>query len=203
MRFVDISTDTKNAYALDKNEKCVFYMLNRSGELTFELSGTGAKAHIFAFFMGQGDDQATLRITQRHLAPDTVSSALVKSVLSDGSSFTYEGLIRIAKQARRSDASQESRSLLLSRNARAFAKPALEILADDVRCRHAATTSSLDKEQLFFAASRGLSEEQAKRLLVDGFLNEAIEKMERIMNTELGIKKKFKTNLSQFMIHNS
>lgn len=180
MKFINITNDTQSTYRLEKGERCVFFMQNRSGELTFELAGTGAEAHVFAFFFGRGNDQATLRITQKHSAPDTVSSALVKSALSDKAEFTYEGLIRIEKSAHGADASQESRALLLSPQARAFAKPALEILADDVSCRHAATTSPLNPEALFFAASRGLSPEQARELLVQGFFNDALEKMENL-----------------------
>lgn len=185
MQFIDISQDPKNTYLLGKNEKVVFFMFNRSGDITFELAGEGAEAHIFAFFIGKNDDAATLSITQRHLAPKTVSHALIKSALSDAAAFSHEGLVRIERQADLSDASQESRALLLSPEARASSKPALEILADDVRCRHAAAASSLDPEQLFFAQSRGLSQAQAADLLVNGFFKDALQKMELLgANTE-------------------
>lgn len=177
MIFHDITTDTKDIYRLEENEKFVFFLHNRSGDLTFELAGAGAEAHIFACFVGKNQDKQTLRITQHHLAPHTLSSALVKSALSDESEFTYEGLIRIEPAGQGGDASQESRSLLLSKNAKAFSKPALEILADDVRCRHAATVSPLNSEQLFFAQSRGLSPRQSKELLVEGFFKRAFDKM--------------------------
>jgi Fe-S cluster assembly protein SufD len=177
MRFEDISTEKQTTYRLGANEKAVFFMLNRSGNLVFELAGTGAEAHIFALFTGKGADKAGLAITQRHLAPKTVSHALIKSALSDQSSFTYDGLIRIEKKALLSDASQECRSLLLSPDASASSRPSLEILNDDVSCRHAATASSVDAEQLFFAQSRGLSKAQATELLVQGFFNDVLNKM--------------------------
>ncbi|OGI14518.1 MAG: hypothetical protein A3E38_01885 [Candidatus Moranbacteria bacterium RIFCSPHIGHO2_12_FULL_54_9] len=177
MIFKDITTDTENTYTLKENERCLFFMLNRSGEIRFELAGSGAEAHIFAFFIGKGADAATLKTSQIHSAPRTLSQALIKSVLFDAAVFTYDGLIHIEKNAPQTDASQESRALLLSPRAQAFAKPTLEILANDVKCRHAATVSPLDAEQLFFAQSRGLSHQQAEQLLIRGFFKDALEKM--------------------------
>jgi|SRR6185369_13192312 len=179
MHYKDITTDTETTYTLSSQEKTVYYMLNRSGNISFELSGEGAEAHIFAFFIGKGADSSKLNIIQKHSAPRTTSSALVKSILMDDSEFTYEGLIRITKDGNQADASQESRSLLLSENATAFTKPALEILADDVKCRHAATVSPISEEALFFAKSRGLSENQATELLLTGFMNDAMNAMKK------------------------
>lgn len=179
MHYQDISTDTKTLYRLEANEQTVFFMLNRSGRITIELAGPGAAAHVFALYAGSQDSKQSLDLTQRHLAPDTVSSALVKAALAEHASFDYDGAIVIAPDAHRSDASQESRSLLLSPMARAKARPALEILAHDVACRHAATTSPLGNEALFFAASRGLSASAAKDLLVHGFFRDAIGRMEK------------------------
>lgn len=180
MHYHDISNDTKTLYQLNTNEEGVFFMLNRSGEITFELAGPGATAHVFSFTIGNGESKQTLTLTQKHLAPDTVSSAVVKGALSGQATFTYDGVISIAKDAHRSDASQESRTLLLSKEARAYARPALEILAHDVKCHHAATTSPLNEEALFFAKSRGLSEVVARSLLVQGFFQEALEQMGKL-----------------------
>lgn len=179
MRYQDISTDTKTLYRLEADEQAVFFMLNRTGHITIELAGPGAAAHVFALYAGRHDSKQSLNLTQRHLAPDTVSSALVKAALADQSSFAYDGAIAIDAAAHRSDASQESRALLLSPSARAQARPALEILAHDVACRHAATTSPLNAEALYFAASRGLSASAAEDLLVRGFFRDAIERMEK------------------------
>lgn len=178
MKFIDITTDTQTTYRLAQNEKAVFFMLNRSGNITFELAGENAEAHIFAFFIGKNETEANLNLIQKHLVRSTVSHALIKSALYDKAIFTYEGLIRIERNAPLSDASQECRTLLLSPEATASAKPALEILTDDVRCRHAATASSPDLEQLFFMESRGLSETQATELLVAGFFKDALEKIQ-------------------------
>lgn len=155
-------------------------MLNRSGDITIELAEPGATAHIFALYTGAGEMKQTLRLAQEHLAPDTVSSALVKTALDGKSSFHYDGTIRINRDAHRSDASQESRALLLSPEARAHARPALEIFAHDVKCHHAATTAPVSDEALFFAMSRGLSKDAARQLLVSGFFQEALERMEML-----------------------
>lgn len=180
MIFRDISIEKQTLYTLTANEKVVFFMLNRSGDIVFELTGENAEAHIFAFYIGKNDESLSLNLTQKHLAPHTVSQALIKSALYDKAAFTYDGLIRIEQHATLSDASQECRTLLLSPEATSSAKPALEILTDDVRCRHAATASSPNEDQLFFMESRGLSKKQATELLVSGFLKDAREKMQAL-----------------------
>lgn len=189
MDYTDISTEEKSFYTLKENEKKVFFLFNRGGEITFELSASGAEAHIFAFFVGKQAFSEKLHIIQKHSAQRTTSSLLVKSVLFDDAEFSYEGLIHITKEGEQADASQESRSLLLSPEAKAFTKPALEILANDVRCRHAATVSPLNKESLFFAQTRGLSEKQARKLLLFGFFNEAFDAMKKL-GTETSVLEK-------------
>ncbi len=183
MRFLDISTDTNNTYRLKKNEKAVFFLLNRFGSITFELIDIGAEAHIFALFTGKNTEQKTLSLVQKHSAPNTVSHAIIKTALFDKATFSSEGLIKIEKKAAGSDASYECRALLLSPFAQASAKPTLEILTNNVKCHHAAAIASFDPKQLFFAQSRGLSKKQAQQLLVDGFFNETLEKMEELKIT--------------------
>lgn len=184
MTFQDISTDTKTTYRLKEKEQGVFFMLNRSGDITFELTGEGASAYVFAFFIGKKDDNGSLNISQQHLAPRTLSRVLVKSVLHDASAFAYRGTLHIASNATLSDASQENRNLLLSREAKAFSEPALEILTSDVRCHHAATTSPLNAEQLFAIEARGLSPTQAKKLLIDGFLQSSLDTMSELISSQ-------------------
>ena len=182
--FLDITDDTKQTYRLKENEQAVFFMLNRSGTLTFELSGNGATAHVFAFFIGTKQEEGALVISQQHLAPRTTSRVLVKSVLHDESRFSYRGTLHIAPTAALSDASQENRNLLLSPLAKAFSEPSLEILTDDVRCRHAATTSSLNQEALFFAQARGLTPLAAQTLLIDGFLFSSAETLGSLVSSQ-------------------
>ena len=176
----DISTETESLYTLAENEKAVFFLLNRSGDITFDLSGPGSAAHIFAFFLGKDTDKETLRITQKHSARNTTSHASVKTALFGQSEFTYEGMIHIEKSGRGSKASQEGRALLASPDTKAFFRPSLEILPEDVECRHAATVSPLNQEAIYFLKSRGLTEQQAKRILIEGFFKYDIEKIESL-----------------------
>lgn len=182
MRFIDITADTKTTYRLAAGEKAVFFMHNREGDIAFELAGPGVEARIFAVMTGTDNAHWSLRIEERHLAPDTVSSAVVRNVLDDNAALSYEGAVRIERGAVRSDAVQDIRSLLLSSGASVSAEPALEILENDVRCRHSATASPVNQEQLFFARSRGLSEQAARQILVDGFLDEVLHGMRHYSN---------------------
>lgn len=180
MQFKDISQEKKTLYTLKENEKCVFFLFNRSGEITFKLAGINAEVHIFAFFIGKGVEKYSLQIIQNHRAPKTTSHTLIKSIVSDEAICAYEGTISIDKQSSKSDASQESRAILLSSDALVSMKPTLEILANDVICNHKATASPLNKETLFFAEARGLSCVQAEKLLLSGFWNDALEKIEAL-----------------------
>lgn len=182
MQFKDITNDTQTTYRLAANEQVVFFMHNRGGDITFELTGPQAEAHVFAFFIGTGKEECHLNISQKHLATATTSRVLVKSILTDQSVFSYRGTLHIAKQTSLSDASQENRNLLLSSHAKAFSEPALEILTNDVRCHHAATTSPLSPEQLFALMARGLSQKQAKELLVTGFLSSSLDTLGNLVS---------------------
>ncbi len=180
MQFTDISNDTKTLYRLNKDEARAFFLFNRSADLTFELLDENARAFIFAFFIGKERDSYTLNIVQNHRGPATVSQAIVKSAMSGEAKMEYQGTIRIGKKAAKSDASQESRGLLLSPTAEITTKPNLEIIAHDVKCHHAATVSPVNTDHLFYAKSRGLAEKDAKTMLVTGFFAEAFEKMEKL-----------------------
>lgn len=184
MKYLDISQDNKTTYVLKENEKCVFFIFNRSGEVSFDLTGIGAEAHIFSFFIGKDTDKHTLHIKQNHFAPKTVSHMLIKSIASDEALCTYEGTIFIDKNAIGSDASQESRALLLSPDALVSMKPSLEILADDVKCHHRATASPLNAEALFFAKTRGLSPAQAKKLLITGFIKSSLDEIKKLVSSD-------------------
>ena len=115
---------------------------------------------------------------QEHAAPDTTSDLAFRGILADRSSAVWRGMIQVDKGAQRTDAFQESRNLLLSKRAHADAIPGLEILADDVRCTHAAAIAQIDRDQLFYLRSHGLPEADAQRLVVEGFLQALVERFE-------------------------
>jgi Fe-S cluster assembly protein SufD len=92
-----------------------------------------------------------------------------------GAHAVFQGRIRVAPDAQKTDAQQISRSLLLSSTAAADTKPGLEILADDVKCSHGATIGDLDEEALFYLRARGVDETEARKMLVNAFIGELIE----------------------------
>jgi len=116
-----------------------------------------------------------LKTNVNHKHQNCKSSQLVKSVLLDKSNGTYQGKIYVDQDAQKTNGYQLSKALLLSENSAFNSKPELEIYADDVKCSHGSTIGNIDQNSIFYLMSRGLSKEQAKKMLVEGFLNETIE----------------------------
>jgi Fe-S cluster assembly protein SufD len=141
-----------------------------------KLAGRGSSARVTGAYAGNGRQHLDYDTTQEHAAEDTTSDLAFRGVLAENATAVWRGMIRVDPGAQRTDAFQESRNLLLSSNAHADAIPGLEIEADDVRCTHAAAVAQVDADQLFYLRSRGLSEEEAKRLVVEGFLQELVER---------------------------
>jgi len=112
-----------------------------------------------------------------HLAENTKSYQLIKSVLNDNAKGVYQGKIYVDSKAQKTNGYQLSKALLLSENTEFDGKPELEIYADDVKCSHGATSGSLDEDAIFYLMSRGLSNQQSKELLINGFLLDAVEKI--------------------------
>jgi Fe-S cluster assembly protein SufD len=135
-----------------------------------ELRGRGAHAKVTGAYAGRSRQHLDFDTTQEHAAPNTTSDLAFRGVLGGRSTAVWRGMIKVDPGAQQTDAFQESRNLLLSPRAHADAIPGLEILANDVRCTHAAAIAQVDKEQLFYLMSRGLPREQATRLVIDGFL---------------------------------
>ena len=124
-----------------------------------------------------------LKTNINHKHQHCKSSQLVKSILLDKSNGTYQGKIYVDKDAQKTNGYQLSKALVLSENSAFNSKPELEIYADDVKCSHGSSTGNIDQNSIFYLMSRGLSKEQANKMLVEGFLNEAIETI-----TDLNIK---------------
>jgi len=131
-----------------------------------------------------GDQHHELKTNVNHKYENCKSSQLIKSVLLDKSSGTYQGKIYVDKSAQKTNGYQLSKALVLSENSEFNSKPELEIYADDVKCSHGSTTGNIDENSIFYLMSRGLTKEQANKMIVEGFLNEVIETI-----TELNIKK--------------
>ena len=141
-----------------------------------KLAGQGSSAKVTGAYAGLGTQHLDYDTTQEHAAPNTVSDLAFRGVLSDSATSVWRGMIRVDRDAQHTDAFQESRNLLLSDRAHADSIPGLEIEADDVRCTHAAAIAQVDAEQLFYLQSRGLNEADSKRLVIDGFLQELVNR---------------------------
>jgi Fe-S cluster assembly protein SufD len=141
-----------------------------------QLRGPGASAKVTGAYAGRGRQHLDFDTTQEHAAPNTTSDLAFRGVLGGRSSAVWRGMIKVDPGAQGTDAFQESRNLLLSKRAHADAIPGLEIEANDVRCTHAAAISQIDREQLFYLMSHGLTREQATRLVIDGFLQALVQR---------------------------
>jgi Fe-S cluster assembly protein SufD len=141
-----------------------------------QLAGPGASAKVTGAYAGRGRQHLDFDTTQEHAAPNTTSDLAFRGVLNGRSTAVWRGMIKVDPGAQQTDAFQESRNLLLSKRAHADAIPGLEILANDVRCTHAAAIAQIDRDQLFYLMSHGLPREQATRLVIDGFLQALVER---------------------------
>jgi len=142
-----------------------------------KLAGQGSEARVTGGYAGGPGQHLDYDTTQEHAAPNTNSDLAFRGVLAKGSTAVWRGMIKVDPGAQQTDAFQDSRNLLLSPEAHADAIPGLEILADDVRCTHAAAIAQVDKEQLFYLTSRGLDEAAAKTLVIEGFLESLVERL--------------------------
>ena len=118
-----------------------------------------------------------IKTNVNHLAENTKSYQLIKSVLNGNAKGIYQGKIYVDSKAQKTNGYQLSKALLLSENTEFDGKPELEIYADDVKCSHGATSGNLDEDAIFYLMSRGLSNQQSKKLLINGFLLDAVEKI--------------------------
>ena len=142
-----------------------------------KLDGRGSSAKVTGAYVGAGRQHLDYDTTQEHAAPNTTSDLAFRGVLAGRATAVWRGMIRVDPGAQQTDAFQESRNLLLSKRAHADAIPGLEIEANDVRCTHAAAVAQVDREQLHYLRAHGLPEPTAQRLIIDGFLQELVERV--------------------------
>ena len=142
-----------------------------------DLLEPGAKVRWTGFSFLEDSQQANLSSSQNHRARDTVSNFLYKQALTESSRSIWRGMVRVDPGAAGADGYQASRTLMLSDQAKAESVPGLEILADDVHCSHGVSVGELDAEELFYLRTRGISPEDSKRLLIDGFFEPVLEKI--------------------------
>jgi Fe-S cluster assembly protein SufD len=142
------------------------------------LVGPGAHSEMLALTVAHGSQEFDQRTLQSHQAPRTGSNLLYKNALLDQARTIFSGLIIVDPDAQKTDAYQSNRNLMLSDEAEANSLPGLEIQANDVRCTHGATSGHVDAEQMFYLESRGIPAVVARELLIFGFFEEVLQKLE-------------------------
>lgn len=148
------------------------------GESLSRLTGEGARSIMLSLNPLDGGREIDQRTLQDHAAPGAFSDLLYHNTLDDKARSIFSGLIRVGEGAHRTDAYQKVRNLLLSDDAEANSMPGLEILADDVRCSHGATSAEISGDELFYMRARGIPAAAARRLIVMGFFNSLLERLE-------------------------
>ena len=162
-------------------------------EINCDLQGQHSSAFVNGIFDLDDENHHEIKSNINHLVENTKSYQLVKSVLEKKSKAVYQGKIFVSSEAQKTDGYQLSNAILLSENSEFNAKPELEIYADDVKCSHGSSSGSLDENSIFYLMSRGLNYKEAKKLLINGFLLDVIEKItdeeiKNLIKNLLGVK---------------
>jgi Fe-S cluster assembly protein SufD len=173
-----------NATRVERDASAMSLNLHLGGSYSrFEslsrLVGEGARSDLLAVAVAHEKQEFDARTLQDHVSPHTASDLLYKNALTDRARTTFGGLIRVEPHAHFTDAYQKVRNLLLSDDAEANSMPGLEILADNVRCTHGATSGQIDEDELFYLRTRGIPIKTAQRLIATGFLTEVIQRLDQ------------------------
>ncbi|PCJ96356.1 MAG: Fe-S cluster assembly protein SufD [Zetaproteobacteria bacterium] len=167
------------------------FSLNIGGKLTRHdihviLNGSNIDCSLNGVNLLKDKQHGDTTILMEHIAPHCLSNQFYRTILDDESRGVFQGKVHVHKDAQKTDGYQLSNTLLLSPKCEMDTKPELEIYADDVKCSHGATTGQLDEEPLFYLRSRGLSEAQARILLVQAFVDAVVDKiLDETLRTEL------------------
>ena len=171
------------AVSVGKGATYTSFALSVGGELTREESDVrftaeGGRVRLFGAYLGRGRQHMdhTTRVWHDH--PGCTTEELFKGALDGHAHGVFQGLIRVAPHAVRTDAQQKNTNLLLSDRAVADTKPELEILADDVKCSHGATVGDLDEDEIFYLRARGLTADDSRRLLLAGYLEDLTARLD-------------------------
>jgi Fe-S cluster assembly protein SufD len=162
-------------------------------EINCNLKGEHSSAFVNGIFSLDKNKHHEIRTIVNHLTENTKSYQLIKSVLEDSSKAAYQGKIFVNSIAQKTDGYQLSKAILLNKDSEFNAKPELEIYADDVKCSHGSASGSLNENSIFYLMSRGLNYNQARELLINGFLLDVVEKItdseiKNLIKNMIGIK---------------
>ena len=179
---------------LKKGASCDNYLLStglKFNKLDMEIDHNeeNSRSSIFSALNLLGLEHQEIKTRINHNAPNCQSYQKVKNVLNDQSKGVYQGKIFVKSIAQKTDAYQLSKALILNDKSEFDAKPELEIYADDVKCSHGSTSGSIDFDTIHYLKSRGIPEQEAIKLLINGFLNEVLEKLEDLKLKKFLLKK--------------
>ncbi len=166
----------------DSNSLAEIFLLSSGSEfikneINCNLNGKYASAFVNGVFILNETKHHEIKTNINHLIESTKSYQLIKAVLEDKSKAVYQGKIFVNSKAQKTDGYQLSKAILLNDNTEFNAKPELEIYADDVKCSHGSASGNLNEDSIFYLKSRGLNYQEAKKLLINGFLLDVVEKI--------------------------
>ena len=147
---------------------------SRDIEISVDLVGPGAEAHIKALYLCKATEKVRFRIVMHHKAPGCKSTQLINGIAGGQADVRFDGTIVVAPDAQQTEAYQENHNIVLTEDAKVVTKPQLEIYADDVKCSHGATVGQLNADELFYMRSRGIPEAEARTLQMLSFLSPVI-----------------------------
>ncbi|MGE0117548.1 MAG: Fe-S cluster assembly protein SufD [Dongiaceae bacterium] len=163
-------------------------------EVAVTLDGSGASCRLDGSYLARARQHVDNTTEIVHAKPHTTSAEVYKGVLDDQARGVFQGRIVVAKDAQKSDGHQLNKTILLSDRAEIDTKPELEIYADDVKCSHGATAGELDEDALFYLRARGIDQADARRLLVEAFVGDAVENI-----ADAAIRDAFARRIGQWM----
>lgn len=172
-----------NSTSVDSNATCTALIANFGGgfvrgESLSRLVGEGSRSEMYSINPVEGTREIDQRTLQDHVAPNATSDLLYLNALDDKSRTIFAGLIKVELGARGTDAYQKVKNLILSDDADPNSMPGLEILNDEVRCSHGATNGPVSQDELFYMQARGITRDKARRLIVNGFFNSLLARLE-------------------------
>lgn len=178
MIFTHIIKISQSNHKVDTPGDHIFFFHNLSIDLDVKIAHPDARVFIYGLYTGSDNSAYTLTTRQHHTVPGGYSELLVKGVFDDQSSLSYSGNIKIEKHCNGTHAYQKNQTLLLSSKAHVTSEPNLEILSPDVFCTHGSTTGKMNTDQLYYMQTKGLSAAAARKLFVDGFINDLVHKIQ-------------------------
>ncbi len=170
-----IFTESQTIF-VPENQKYSARILHMSGPISLKvvLAGEQSECDIKIVYLSNKNNIENIKVEVIHEHKNTVSSQIIKGILTDNSKMIFDGVIRIPFNSQKCDGHQNHRAVLLSDSARVQATPELEIYADDVKCSHGSAVGGLDENALFYLTSRGIQQNMAKKMLLKSYAMELL-----------------------------